>query len=295
MTKERIESLLPWYVAAGVDEEQRRQVESLLAEDGSARELEEVARVLYEATQQVSKDSPAPLHPQLLVEYAEDPNALDPDARRRIEAELRTDPLAEDLLDILRHLEPDDAEDAALPESGSGLATRVWSLLAASILRPVPALVYLLALLFVVPLLWLLPPASESPSFVLPHPVTLESDVLFRGTEPGAATPVELSGRSPLLLELTLDLSSAERTDPDLLLHVAVTRDAERLLERTRRVDDLIDGRLPVLLHLPGVPDVHGGATFAVRVTARRAGEPEPGVEIFRRTFRIGGTGTTEQ
>jgi hypothetical protein len=169
----------------------------------------------------------------------------------------------------------------------------LWGVLAGTILRPGPALLYLLALLLIYPLLRVASPATDERAApgasVLGRPLSVLGEPLFRGSSPtdGSSEPVpHLEIDAPtgtvreVLLELHMGLLPDDLREPGSSVLVEIAAE-ERILWSVRSPREALNERgvLGLLLDLERFsPDrVH---TIVVRLDP--AGEV-----VFRRSFLI--------
>ena len=177
----------------------------------------------------------------------------------------------------------------------------VWGLLARTVLRPVPALVYLVALLLAYPVFRVVGPAGrpQAPSAgdaralspVVPRTVRLVGEPLFRGDralreEPYPPTEIPWSPvrEDPLLLELQGDVRPEDLPEAGAVLRVEI-------LEGDRPVwwDDIGTGDLDergVLRLLLAGDGLFPGRVYVLRVRLVEDDRPPEHV-VFRRSFLL--------
>jgi putative zinc finger protein len=160
--------LVPWYAAGTLGADESAALEAHLASCEECRALLALARGFRRL-------APATADPALfehvqaqrLVEFAEDPSALEPDARRFITAHIRTCPPCAEALEILEDLGSAPASGGSEGlEAPMGLVERarrawvdLWRRLSRTVLRPGPAFAYLAALILLAVALPLRTPA----------------------------------------------------------------------------------------------------------------------------------------
>jgi len=184
-----------------------------------------------------------------------------------------------------------------------GSIAKLWDRLAASVLRPAPALVYLVLLLASFPLYRVLTPskpalvptgAPESPTPPAPAPpaapsglqslriVRLTGDLSLRGVaSPSTPLRVHVGEAEALVLKLFPEVEDLPK-DPGATLHVRVVDGETVVAEATRRVRDLeTDQSLSFLLDRVLL---RPGTTYHVELTAEASATASP---ILRQSFQL--------
>ena len=162
---EEVRHLIAWYPTSTLSEEEERRVREHVEACESCSELLRFATDTQEKLETTSSAHP---EPELLVRFAEEPAALTTQERSAIEGHVA---LCEECAQEIAILEAVDAEDptaetAPLPSPvarGPGLGgrlCRLWDTLTTTLLRPVPAALYLATATAAV-LLLLLQPGGE--------------------------------------------------------------------------------------------------------------------------------------
>ncbi|MDQ7088858.1 MAG: hypothetical protein Q9Q13_13830 [Acidobacteriota bacterium] len=166
-----------------------------MAESAEARERLRLARAAVAWGGDMEHQ---PVHPLLLTRYAEEPDALEPATRRHIEALLADSPLAREALACLERTLEAEGRTA----SSTGRLVRwfegLWATLRGSVLRPLPALAYLLLACALLPI-WRR--ETPAPLTVPPVVVAAGSDVR-RGAGGAPDGRLLLDGEGPVLIEL---------------------------------------------------------------------------------------------
>jgi hypothetical protein len=288
-TPDPVVELLPWYANGTLDVQKRREVEAHLRSCADCRELLRHALDLRDI---FGDPAEVPLgdhvHAQLLAEFADAPDALEDETVRRVREHLAGCEACADALEACRAEPAEERRPAP-----AGVASRLWGLLAGSVLRPVPALAYLLALgVLLYPAarhLLTRPGAGAGPGLPLVREVvSLRGEPTYRDGG-DAATPVEIlrpaGGSGLVLLELRTDLDDQDLRDRAAGFTVEI-REGERVIEsRNAGTRDLGDeGVLRVALAADRYPADH---TYAASLVYRKPGHPLDGRVVFRRSFRF--------
>lgn len=313
--------LIPWYAAGTLGPGESAEVEAHLASCEECRGLLALARGFRRMAPETHEaDLFGHIQAQRLAEFAEDPSALEPDARRFITTHIRACAPCAEALEILEDLgsAPTIGAAEAPPDTSTGLLDRarqawddLWRRLCRTILRPGPAFAYLAALLV---LLVALPfrttslgPGGDAPEpapgdgapapipapapgprlaiRTLPAPIELPEEVVFRdGAEPPPPLQVPLPDDAGLLpIELR---TSIERQD----LKDATTRFRVRILQGDAVLFDQVmagaafDRRARLTLVLDP-SEVNSGIPCKATIARVKPGDPGDDEELYRRSF----------
>jgi hypothetical protein len=318
-SQDDIAPLIPWYATGTLDPKDSARVESHIAGCDACRDLLVTARGFRRLGPQVGREALFDhIQSQRLVEFAEDPSALEPDARRFIRLHVRECPPCAEALEILE----DMARAPAGDDSGSRepaearLLARVrqawselWQRLGRTWLHPVPALVYLAALIV---LLVLAPfrqsgtvpdarvpvppgeptgrgleevPAPRPPVSVTPPAIELPEEVVFRngGAPPRPITVSPPAEAKDLVLDLVTSIESADLRDPASEFRLTLLQGDRVISESTRRGADFdLRGRLRLLIDPSALA---AGVPCLARITLSKTGSQAEGEEVYRRSF----------
>ncbi len=247
--------LLAFLANGTLDETQRLQVEAHVAGCDECRRLLGLARAAREQMRDPEFDPEAHVQAQLLAEYVDRPEALEVEPRAWVASHLQACDVCASAVTTLRSMAA--PPQTLKPERGS---RGLWSLLAGTILRPLPALAYLLVA--AAGLTWIartpgpapLPP--QPPAGLLPAPVSIREEISMRGggnaPEP-VRVPVKPGG--PVRLALQTDLDPEDTAPGAPPLHLALRR-GETTLWSTAVAPDSIppDGVLEVVLQPGALP-----------------------------------------
>lgn len=311
--------LIAWYATGALDPQECARVESHLGGCDVCRDLLVTARGFRRLAPRTGQEALFDhIQSQRLVEFAEDPATLEPDARRFITSHVRACAPCAEALEILEDMARAPATDdgGSRETLGSPLLARIrqawselWHRLGRTLLHPAPAFAYLAALIV---LLVLAPfrshdtgrapggspqpivPAAGSPQggsaprppvSLVPPAIELPEEVVFRGGgEP--PTPITISlpaGADDLVLDLVTSIASDDLRDPDAEFQVVLLQ-GDRVLDESRRRGGDFDrrGRMRLLVDAnvvtPGVPCL-------VRIVLLNAGLQGDGEEVYRRSF----------
>ncbi len=290
MSKDDPIDALPWYLNDTLSAEEKKAVEERLATSpGYRAALEDLRRITASA-----KSAPARLdadvHPDLLLAYADDREALDPELRARVERGLERSQRSREALEILREV---DASLATAPSPEVSLSREpfwagLWQTLRTTLLAPAPALAYLLVAAVLIP--FVLRDAPEGPElspFALPQRVIVESERAVRGEEASAAPLALPAGTQALLLELRTDLIPQDLKQGLSLELVLFAGDREITSSELTPADFAErDGKLTVSVPMfPQRLPLEEDLQIAIR--ARKPGSPLDGKSLFRRSLEL--------
>ncbi|MBM3286869.1 MAG: zf-HC2 domain-containing protein [Candidatus Eisenbacteria bacterium] len=254
-----IEGLLVWYPTSTLTADERARVEDHVAGCGPCADLLRFAASLKDRLAEASSMHPAP---ELLVRFVEQSDDLPLTERALVETHIAGCAECMRESEILRAVDRDLAPAGERSESKTGRASGLslagtrfrglWEALAGTLLRPVPAAVYLTATAALALVLLSgvdrpserfpgthAPPADAAPRGLVDGVVLLPSDLgAVRGPQgvDDDAPSVDTSCDQFLLLELT-DLEAPPRSGT--LYDVAITRAGGSSPEWTGQVDGL--------------------------------------------------------
>ena len=290
--RDHVASLLPWYVQGTLAEKERVRVERHLQSCRGCADLREQAaelKDLYASTPFALLEE----HPQaqLLGEVADDPAALGPETVRWVLAHAAACVACGDALAacraLLAELEPRAAGPVPAPASAR-FAARVRRLLAGPILRPLPALAYLLALIaLAIPAYrHLSEPGIETGVIAeLPREIVVTDDLVRDATGPGAA--IDLPRGGAVILRLQTGIDREDLQDPGAAFRVEIRRDGE-VIWSERRTGAAFDPDGTIRITL----DRHrlvAERPHLVAIVYEKPGDPMHGRVVFRRAFVVAG------
>jgi len=315
-----IAPLLPWYAAGTLDPAESAQVESHLSSCDTCRDLLAVARGFRRLAPQVPLETLFDhVQSQRLVEFAEDPSGLEPEARRFITTHLQACQVCAEALEILEDLARTPAHEVS-GAAGEVAARRsqgkpwrawidLWRRLSRTVLHPAPALAYLAALIVLLSVLPLrlpaprsvTPPPAEVPDVepsqpqlpprpaatFIPPAFELPGEVVFRseGRPPAPAAIPLRAGVESVALSLVTDIDQDDLQDPQATFRVEIAQDDRIVFEARLRATDIDRrGRLTLLLD-PAT--VSAGIPCRARLLLVKPGDPRDGEEIYRRSFLL--------
>jgi hypothetical protein len=250
-----IAPLIAWYANDTLPEDERIRVEAHLEECPACRALLEQARSQSElARQSPLEDHLEHVHPSLLVAVERALSTAEPIRRDR-----------------------------------GNLLESIWRALAATVLRPAPALAYLL-LLIALPAVWIgLGRDGDGAPALTPTVITLRSERALR-SEPGAPMPEPQAvpgGATAVLLRLATDLRPEDLRDEALSFTVEIARDGRLEWSMPQARGDLAieNGRAVVSLLVD--PSRLGAGAHEVVLRVHKPDDPMDGQALFRRRLRI--------
>ncbi len=301
--------LIPWYAAGTLDAAEREKVESHLAGCSSCHALLARARSFRRQAPAMTEEGLFDhVEGHLLVQFAEQPDRLEADTRRFISTHLSGCEVCAGALEILQDLSHAPVAAGAGVGASPGprgpwaalteAAVAIWHSLSRTVLRPVPALIYLGALglaLLVVPLRQ---PGSDpdggaggGPAPVaitaLPPVVRLPEEIIMRGDEdPPEPQHISLpAGAGRVVLELITSIDLDDLADPDAAFAVEIVL-GDRVLHRMLRRGGDFDrrGRLQLLLD-PRAFEI--GELHAIRLLFQKPDDRRDGELVYRKSFRL--------
>ncbi len=274
-----------WYALGLLEGEEKAAVERLLERSAEARALLATAREQAELLPATNLENALEeIHPRLLVEYAEDPDALDFETRRWVEERLASSQTSREALASLKKVQETLDEDAAPSALRASPWRRAWAALSDSLLAPLPALAYLLVAGVLVG--WVVTRAPDGVeraplSFAQRVEVVGESALRDQGAGPDVP-PLKLS--APTLLRLRTGLTPDDLAAEGLSFDLELVR-GEELLWRERRTPADFEA-LGDTLTLEVILDptaLESGVPHELRLVARRPGDVLDGAALFRR------------
>jgi len=202
--RDPLASLVAFHANGTLGAEDRERVEAHLGGCAECREEYELARAAREEMGSGSHELRDHVQAQLLAEYADRPQSLETETLEWVESHLAACEVCESVLPALRgtsSVRTDEEESAA----GGG---RLWRFLAGTILRPAPALAYLL--LAMAGVYWFATSdrgSLDEPAGLLSPAVHLYGEIAMRGGD-DEAPPVRLEpvDDAPFRLALHTDL-----------------------------------------------------------------------------------------
>ena len=301
-------SLIPWYAAGTLGEDERDKVEVHLETCAGCRDRLDHARGLAQvATGPLGADDLLDHPPaSLLADYAERPAELDPESAAWVRSHVASCAPCEEVLPIVRQLAATaeaspahEASPAAATAALGGPIRRLWRSLGATVLRPAAALAYLLLLLLSYPVYRqaLAPdhgpgPADPGPAVeVLSPAIRVFGELSFRAgpgeesEEPPLVLPIRAEPSSPLHLELHTELDPGLLERPGISLSLEILEGDEALWSQSIETTVLDPAGIMTVL-LPTEPlDPSTVYRMVLRVDAPT--EPTHDQVVFRRAFRV--------
>jgi hypothetical protein len=261
--RDRIATQLAFYANGTLPEALRAEVEAHVTVCEECHRLLAVAHLSRE--QMGSIDSDAHVQAQLLAEFADGTGEIAEEARARVASHLEECDVCAGAVKTLREISKGASEQGRRAVSrdpmkaGAGSASWLRTLLASTILQPVPALSYLVVA--AAGLTWiafhqgprLIP---TEPADLLPAPIAVNEDVSLRG-EGAGAPPLQVPSLpgAVVRLELHTDLDREERA-PGAPMLLLMLRHGEEILWSSPVAPESIppDGTLEVILRPDELP-----------------------------------------
>lgn len=282
---------LPWYAASTLDDAERRRVEDHLASCAACREHLTQIRRFAELGARTSVDSALEhVAPGLLVDYAENRDGLEAETVLWIEGRLAT---CADCREAFSNLQAVGAALAPIADAEPRRSV-LWDWLAATLLRPAPALAYLLIAAVGLPLLWFM--RAPGDPFAAVQVVALSGERAQRDQpagpgDPPGTTPITIrlvdAGR-PLLVELVTDLVADDLRAGALGFVVELTTNGRPVKSERRDAAAFVlrDGRavLPLMLD-PRL--LRLGQDYRVAIRVDKPGDPLDNQALFVRHLRF--------
>ncbi|GAB4226349.1 MAG: hypothetical protein Kow0062_28520 [Acidobacteriota bacterium] len=288
----RVAAMLAWHAAGTLDETSRRLVDEHVRACDECRGLLDIAaRHADLASEAGSDDLLAHVDPLLLVEYADDPESLEPWTREFVEERLAACADCRDALARLRELPPIETPREQTAGARHRLR-RALARFAGAALRPQLAAIYLAILVVALPAVLVLrgpDGARGRPAVTVPGSVLrLEPERIVREGASRQPEPVDLgNATSPVLAELLTDLRPEDRGGLDGV-RVEVLCAGRTLLAESLALDALPvrDGRLavPVLIDPSRLDE---GTTCEIRARAVAPGRLVDGQVLARRSLVV--------
>lgn len=301
--------LIPWYATGTLAADESARVEEHLASCDACRELLVLARGFRRMAPQVTHETLFDhVQSQRLVEFAADPAALDPDARRFVTEHIRACAVCAEAVEILEDMtrvpvaiDLEGARETAARPPGRTLQRmweEIWRRLSRTLLHPAPALAYLVALVAFLAILPLRgpapgtgsprPPASPAPGVSIVPPVfDLPAETVFRGQgkPPDPLVVPYRAGTGTVALALVADVEDDVLRDPAATLRVEIVQGDRVVLADSRPGSDFDSrGRLTILIDPAAVEP---GVPCRARLLLAKPGDPRDGEEIYRRSFLL--------
>jgi len=309
-----IAELIPWYANGTLDAAEREKVENHLPGCPSCYALLARARSFRRLAPGAAQEGLLEhVSGHLLVQFAEHPDRLEAGTRRFISLHLSDCQVCAGALEILQGLaqepiemeDPGDAERARRGARSSLVDSLIafWRGLTRSVLGPVPALVYLGALVLVVSTVLMRAPGGGGTGMagsgvhpmtaiaVLPPVVRLPEEIAMRGGDARPAPQeVALPGAAgPVLLELVTSIDLEDLSDPGASFRVEIAAGDGVVGTLTLHGSDF-DRRGRLQLMLDRDLCVTGIAT-TVRIVFVKEGDSGNGDEVYRKSVRWVETG----
>ncbi len=285
---EAIEQLIPWYETGSLLAEERARVERHLPSCAACRELLDHAHAQRSMLRRKGPAFLAHVDPVLLTEFAERPGDLDLATRRWIERKLEECETCREAYALLGDVAASLAPARVPARRRSGL----WEWLGATVLRPAPALAYLLLVGVLVPYVLLREsgggaPLSTAPIFVVPAESTLRDEAGPQVTPP-LVVPMPEGPDDSVILMLRTSIVEADLRGGALPLRVQLRRGSETVWSKGIAPGELDfregPGVLPLVLR---AGTLHAGEDYEVSIRAVLAGDPLDGQALFRRRLAM--------
>ena len=286
-----------------LDPEMRRRLDGHLERCAECRELERLSAELGDGLESDVAEWLDHPQAQLLAAWASDPDGVPRKTGEWIAGHVFSCDACGETVRVLRQLQLDpevrfldrdaDLAEAASPAGGGerervpSPVRRIWDGLASTVLRPVPALAYLVLLAVV----WIAPWRSEPPPgpgagpAVLPPAWRIAPIDTFRSGD-AAGEPripeIEALPSAPIHLQLLTDLDAFDLERPGVVMSAEIRRDGE-VVWSAEVPPGLVSayGQIDLLVPASGLDrDV----PLEIRVMSSRDGETD---EVFRARVRL--------
>ncbi len=306
---QRVSTLLAWYAAGTLDDGDRALVENHVEQCPECHDALALALQQAELARDGNLDEHLEhLHPLLLVQFADDPAALDDDTRRYVQSRLDTCDACRGAYERLREVDEaiarehvtgsasesvtESVKDAARAlrdhdAAAPGPLRRFFDLLGATVLRPAPALAYLVMLAVLLPALWLSRDAADRP-VLMPAPVlSVIGDTAVRSDGSGgqvAPAPLAVDAAQHLVqlwLVTGFDAAVLEHVES---FEVALARDGRVIWRSSRSKRELVAVGTDLVLPLVfDASQLAMGKTYELTITAVAPGSLLDGKAIWKR------------
>lgn len=292
---DEIARLIPWYAAGTLEDDERTRVEEHLRHCDACRGTLSLAR---EAVA-FGEDHPVEsliehVHSELLTDFVEHPGKLDREVGEWIAGHLRECEECSEAAAIVREIGADLAAQRSPvvrpPEKADPWSQRIWDFLGSTVLRPAPALGYLVLLLLSFPIYQALVPREAAPRRGSPTGVDAAGSLQITFLH-GAARGSAERQRVPLaegqtMVYLGVEPELPEEVPPDRLYRIAIrsgTREtwSHRMTAAQLR-SSLGSDQRAVVLAVPASAVPSGTYTLQVLPDA----EPDPILELSFETAR---------
>ncbi len=292
---ETLEALVPGFEDGTLAPADRARLERHLTDCRDCRELLELARMQREILGRRGADVLlAHVDPVLLTEYSERPESLEPETRRWIEEKLREcRACGEAYARLVEVRSPREVEPAPVPTT-SRILPWIWERLAATILRPAPALAYLALLALLGPFLLVRErgddaPIASGPVLVVPGETGTRDG--GDGAEiPPLGVPATTDPGQAVVLLLETEIVETDLRDGRMGLALELRQGDRVVASRAVSIRDFEfrdgHGLLPLVVRAGAL---RPGDSYEVSVRAVRPGDPLDGEPLFRRRLRVEG------
>jgi hypothetical protein len=293
MDHEHVASMIGDYAMDRLGDDEKGELEGHLGSCASCRALLEQARELKEVLPGAGSEALlAHVQAEHLTRYARNPRALEPRLTSWIEEHLQSCTPCREAVEIVRDLES-DGKPGGEPSLTTPRPDRVtlWDWLARTLLRPVPAMAYLVLLVAVVGL-WIGGRDSSTPAphtnieLLLPG-VSLYPEERFRSGESHEAEPVEIAfeaGRD-LYLRVHTEIDDRILADAAAAFRLEISGGGQDVA--SRRLDRFELSDLGILsLKLRGEA-LRAGESYRVEVRLDHPASSRHDEVLFERTFRL--------
>ena len=279
---------IPWYAAGTLPDEQRAAVVSHLESCARCRALLAQAELQLTALD-LGALLDGPVDASLLVQYAEEPDSLDPHTRLWIESKLDSEEISRDALARLR--EVDAAVPANVVQIRPARPIGLWERLSSTVLRPAPAFVYLAAAAVCGALL-----LNQQRDFSPQGSggvLLVEPERTARGpNDPPSAAPIEieagLSANAAVVLQLMTDLGQDDISANEARYRLSLRSKDTLLWSSERRGAEFLWSPPHAVLGVAIVPaELSRGVLYDLELSAMKPGDPLDGQVLFRRQLIV--------